>query len=88
MAISSSSTVDGQLTFTVAPEDFANLRLLATSDPSWKWSSSSSGTSLAAATTDGTPPTLQGTGDVDIWLEAGKSILIEIKTNGTSAGPG
>jgi hypothetical protein len=80
MADSSSTTVDGKLVFTVASKDPVNLRLLAAADPSWKWSSSSS--SAAAGLSAATLPALEGVGDVDIWLAAGKSIIIQIKPAG------
>lgn len=73
---SSSSSTDGDLVLTVPKGTDVNLRLVATTDqPSWRWSSSSSGL-VAAADPDSVVH--EGTGDIDIWLKAGKSITIKL----------
>ena len=82
---SSSSSVDGALTLTIPAGGYVNLRLLAASDPSWKWSSST--TTAAASTTapaTNTPQAFASTGDVDIWLAAGKSIIVKIDEGATA----
>lgn len=86
---SSSSTVDGELTLTIPEGGYVNLRLLAASDPSWKWSSSSTGAAVTAAASatnpaGNTPQAFTSTGDVDIWLAAGKSIIVKIDPGATA----
>lgn len=67
---------DGELVLTVPPETQINLRLLAAADSySWRWGSSSS--SKGGGVPTDIPETHEG--DVDMWLTAGKSIIVRLE---------
>jgi hypothetical protein len=73
---SSSSSPDAVLTITVPKGTDINLRVASTTEErSWRWSSSST----TAANLLSTSEFHDGTGDVDIWLRAGKSIILKLE---------